>query len=222
MLIAVLGGTGNLGFALARRWALAGKSIVIGSRSAENAVKAADEMRAEVEALGKTADIRGDENGAATAAADIVVLTVPFASQRAVLEHVKAGLAGKVLIDTTVPLMPPKVMRVQLPAEGSAAALAASIVGEGVRVVSAFHNVPADVIRTDAVVECDVLVFGDEKAARQEAVDLAEAAGLTAYHAGALVNSASAEALTSVLIFLNKNYGGHGGIRLTGLGDTSA
>ncbi|MDB5451550.1 MAG: hypothetical protein JWO33_128 [Caulobacteraceae bacterium] len=222
MLIAVLGGTGNLGFALARRWALAGKSIVIGSRSAENAVKAADEMRAEVEAAGKTCDVRGDENAAATAAADIVVLTVPFASQRAVLEHVKGGLAGKVLIDTTVPLMPPKVMRVQLPEEGSAAALAAGIVGEGVRVVSAFHNVPAEILRTDATVECDVLVFGDDKAARQEAVDLAEAAGLAAFHAGALVNSASAEALTSVIIFLNKNYGGHGGIRLTGLGHTSA
>jgi NADPH-dependent F420 reductase len=218
MAIAVLGGTGNLGFALARRWASAGKSIVIGSRSAENAIKAAAEMRAEVIARGVTADIRGDENAAAAAAADIVVLTVPFASQRAVLEHVKPHLAGKVLIDTTVPLVPPKVMRAQMPPEGSAAMLAAGLVGENVRVVSAFHNVPADVIRGDAEVECDVLVFGDDRAARQDAVDLAEAAGLTAYHAGPLVNSMSAEALTSVLIFLNKNYGGHAGIRLTGLG----
>jgi NADPH-dependent F420 reductase len=135
-----------------------------------------------------------------------------------VLKHVKPHLAGKVLIDTTVPLVPPKVMRAQMPPEGSAAMLAAGLVGENVRVVSAFHNVPADVIRGDAEVECDVLVFGDDRAARQDAVDLAEAAGLTAYHAGPLVNSMSAEALTSVLIFLNKNYGGHAGIRLTGLG----
>jgi hypothetical protein len=217
LLIAVLGGTGNLGFALARRWALAGRSLVIGSRSAENAAAAAAEIAKDVVAAGKTADVRGDENAAATAAADIVVLTVPFASQRGVLEHVKTALAGKILIDTTVPLVPPKVMRVQLPAEGSAAQLAQSIVGEGVRVVSAFHNVPADEVRNDVEVDCDVLVFGDEKAAREEAVSLAKDAGLRGFHAGALANSASAEALTSVLIFLNKHYGGHAGIRLTGL-----
>ena len=217
MLIAVLGGTGNLGFALARRWALAGRAVVIGSRSAESAAKAADAIRQDAQALGKAVDVRGDENAAAAAAAGLVVLTVPFASQRGVLEHVKDALQGKILIDATVPLMPPKVMRVQLPAEGSAAALAAGIVGEGVRVVSAFHNVPADAIRTDAEVNCDVLVFGDEKAAREEAIALARDAGLRAFHAGALVNSASAEALTSVLIFLNKQYGGHAGVRLTGL-----
>ncbi len=213
MLIAVLGGTGNLGFALARRWALAGRRIVIGSRSADSAKAAAAEILKD--AAG--ADVTGDENAAASAAADLVVLTVPFASQRAVLEHVKGALVGKVLIDATVPLVPPKVMRVQLPAEGSAAMLGAAIVGESVRVVSAFHNVPAEVIRTDAEVDCDVLVFGDDKAAREEAVSLAKDAGLRAFHAGALANSASAEALTSVLIFLNKQYGGHAGIRLTGL-----
>jgi len=216
--LAVLGGTGALGYALARRWAKSGRSIIIGSREAGKAIAAADEMRAEL----PNVDVKGLENREAAAAADVVVLTVPFASQSAVLEHVKSALAGKVLIDTTVPLVPPKVARVQLPAEGCAAAIAANIVGEGVRVVSAFHNVPADSVRQDMEVECDVLVFGDDKAAREEAVKLAEAAGLRGYHAGALANSAAAEALTSVLIFLNKNYGGHGGIRLTGLGEAHA
>jgi NADPH-dependent F420 reductase len=217
--IAVLGGTGNLGYALARRWALAGHSIVIGSREAAKAQEAAAGLAAEVAGKG---EVSGDENLAAATAADIVVLTVPFASQRPVLEHVKVGLAGKILIDTTVPLVPPKVARVQLPAEGSAAQIAAGIVGEGVRVVSAFHNVPADAIRQDQDVDCDVLVFGDDKAARAEAVALADAAGLRGFHAGSLANSASAEALTSVLIFLNKAYGGHAGIRLTGLESSEA
>jgi NADPH-dependent F420 reductase len=212
--IAVLGGTGNLGFALARRWAKAGKEIVIGSREAGKAITAADEIRAEVG--GK---VEGKENREASAAADIVVLTVPFANQAAVLEHVKPALAGKLLVGTTVPLMPPKVARVQLPPEGSAAQIAAKIVGEGVQVVSAFHNVPADTLRTDEDLACDVLVFGDDKASRETVVQLAQVAGLKAFHAGALANSAAGEALTSVLIFLNKNYGGHGGIQLTGLGE---
>lgn len=215
--IAVLGGTGNLGFALARRWALAGRSVIIGSREAEKARRAAEEMRAET---GRA--VRGDENRAASQAADIVVLTVPFASQAPVLEHVAPALAGKILIDTTVPLTPPRVARVQLPPEGSAAQRAAGLAGEGVRVVSAFHNVPAEGLRRDGDVECDVLVFGDDRAAREEAVSLAAAAGLRGFHGGSLANSAAAEALTSVIIFLNKHYGGHGGIRLTGLGGGSA
>jgi NADPH-dependent F420 reductase len=206
MKVAVLGGTGNLGFALARRWAMAGHEVLIGSREAAKAIEAA----ARIGAVGL-------ENREAAQAADIVVLTVPFASQRAVLEHVAPALQGKVLIDTTVPLVPPRVARVQLPAEGSAAVLAAAIVGEGVRVVSAFHNVPADTIRRDGEVDCDVLVFGDDKDARAAAIALAQAAGLRAFHAGSLANSAAAEALTSVLIFLNRHYGGHAGIRLTGL-----
>jgi len=215
--IAVLGGTGNLGFALARRWALAGHHVIIGSRSAQNAIKAAAEIADEPRAAGRTVQVEGRENLAAAQACEVVALTVPFASQRDVLETVKAGLAGKLLIDATVPLLPPKVMRVQLPAEGAAALIAAGMVGEDVRVVSAFHNVAADALRADGEVDCDVLVFGDDKASRDQVIALAADAGLKAFHAGALANSAAAEALTSVLIFLNKQYGGHAGIRLTGL-----
>ncbi|MGE5502241.1 MAG: NADPH-dependent F420 reductase [Ignavibacteriales bacterium] len=211
--VAVLGGTGALGHALARRWAMAGRQVVIGSRDAARAVEAAAALSAETRAT-----VVGMANREAAQACDIAVLTVPFASQAAVLEDVRPALAGKVLIDTTVPLVPPRVARVQLPAEGSAAVRAASLLGEDVRVVSAFHNVPAESLAADGPLDCDVLVFGDDKAARADALGLAQAAGLRAFHAGSLANSAAAEALTSVLIFLNKHYGGHGGIRLTGLG----
>ena len=124
---------------------------------------------------------------------------------------------GKIVVDTTVPLVPPKVMRVQLPPEGSAALRAQQALGEGVRVVSAFHNVAAHKLATDEAVACDVLVFGDEKAAREEVLQVVEDCGLRGLHAGALANSAAAEALTSVLIFINKHYAADGaGLQITG------
>jgi NADPH-dependent F420 reductase len=156
-------------------------------------------------------------NVAAADAAELVILTVPFASQRTTLEDIRSSVSGKIVIDTTVPLMPPKVMRVQLPPEGSAAQRAQEILGESVRVVSAFHNVAAHKLITDAFVECDVLVFGDDKAAREVAVSIVDACGLRGLHGGVLANSAAAEAMTSVLIFLNKNYSVDGaGVRITG------
>lgn len=206
--IAVIGGTGNLGAAIARRLAKAGRQVVIGSRSAENARKAADEL-----GLG----ITGLQNAAAARAGDIVLVTVPFAAQEATLLDIRDHVSGKIVVDTTVPLVPPKVMRVQLPSEGSAAERARRIVGEDVQMVSAFHNVAAHKLATDENVACDVLVFGDDKAARSVVVELAEATGLRGLHGGALANSAAAEALTSVLIFMNKTYGVDGaGIQITG------
>ncbi|HQZ02014.1 MAG TPA: NADPH-dependent F420 reductase [Thauera sp.] len=215
--IAVIGGTGNLGAALARRWAKAGRKVVIGSRTADKAREAADRLGAE---LGR--EIGSASNLEAAQAADIVVVTVPFSSQQAVLEEIRPAVTGKVVIDTTVPLMPPKVARVQLPAEGSAAQRAQNLLGDGVRLVSAFHNVAAHKLATDQVVECDVLVFGDDKQARGVAVELADCAGLRGLHAGVLGNAAAAEALTSILIFLNKNYKVDGaGICITGKLDFS-
>ena len=215
--IAVVGGTGNLGAALARRWAKAGRDVIIGSRTADKAREAADRLGGE---LGR--NIRSAANLEAVQAADIVVVTVPFSSQQSVLEEIRPALAGKVVIDTTVPLMPPKVARVQLPAEGSAAQRAQNLLGDGVRLVSAFHNVAAHKLATDEVVECDVLVFGDDKQARAVAVELADCAGLRGIHAGVLGNAAAAEALTSILIFLNKNYKVDGaGIQITGKLDFS-
>lgn len=210
--IAVIGGTGQLGAAIARRLAKAGKSIIIGSRDPVKAETAARQLGAE---LGCEVAFGG--NVAAAGAADVVILTVPFASQRMTLEDIRSSVSGKIVIDTTVPLMPPKVMRVQLPPEGSAAQRAQEILGDEVRVVSAFHNVAAHKLMTDALVECDVLVFGDDKAAREVAVGLVDACGLRGLHGGVLANSAAAEAMTSVLIFLNKSYAVDGaGVRITG------
>jgi NADPH-dependent F420 reductase len=210
--IAVIGGTGQLGAAIARRLAKAGKSIIIGSRDPVKAEAAARQLGAE---LGCEVAFGG--NVAAADAAEVVILTVPFASQRTTLEDIRSSVSGKIVIDTTVPLMPPKVMRVQLPPEGSAAQRAQEILGESVRVVSAFHNVAAHKLMTDAFVECDVLVFGDDKAAREVAVSIVDACGLRGLHGGVLANSAAAEAMTSVLIFLNKNYSVDGaGVRITG------
>ncbi|MCE3284149.1 MAG: F420-dependent reductase, partial [Steroidobacteraceae bacterium] len=124
---------------------------------------------------------------------------------------------GKIVVDTTVPLVPPRVMRVQLPPEDSAAAIAQAVLGADVKVVSAFHNVAAHKLAADRPVECDVLVFGDDKGAREAVIGLVEQCGLRGLHAGALVNSTAAEALTSVLIFLNKTYAVDGaGVRITG------
>ena len=211
-LIGVIGGTGKLGAALARRWARSGLSVMIGSRDAARAKEAAGALAAEV---GRS--VASGSNLQAAQAAQLLVVTVPYAAQAATLVEIRAAAAGKVLIDTTVPLMPPKVMRVQLPAEGSAAQRAQQLLGADVSVVSAFHNVAAHKLATDEAVACDVLVFGDDPLARERGVQLARAAGLRGLHGGALANSAAAEALTSVLIFINKTYAVDGaGVAITG------
>lgn len=216
MVISVVGGTGALGGGLARRWARAGRAVVIGSRDPAKAAAAAAELRAAFPA----ANVQGMGNLEAARAGNVVVLTVPFAQQRATLEAIQPALAGKILVDTTVPLVPPKVARVQLPKEGSAAAIAQQVAGDGVSVVAAFHNVSADSLHTDEDLDCDVLVVGNKVESREVVVALARAAGLRAWHAGPLENAAAAEALTSVLIFMNKRYGGvHTGIRITGIPD---
>lgn len=206
--IAVIGGTGDLGSAIARRLAKAGRTVIVGSRAAETAVAAAERL-----GFGLT----GMSNEDAATAADIVIVTVPFPAQEATLASIASSVQGKIVVDTTVPLVPPKVMRVQLPVEGSAAVRAQGLLGEGVTVVSAFHNVAAHKLIKDEDVACDVLVFGDDKAARAQVVTLAKDCGLRGLHGGALVNSAAAEALTSILIFLNKTYAVDGaGIQISG------
>jgi len=210
--IALIGGTGALGAAIARRLAKAGESVILGSRDPAKAAAAASALQAET-----GQPVQGLGNAEAAAAASIIIVTVPFASQETTLAEIASGCRGKIVVDTTVPLMPPKVMRVQLPLEGSAAVRAQKLLGEGVTVVSAFHNVAAHKLATDAIVECDVLVFGDERAAREQVLRLVAQCGLRGLHGGALVNSAAAEALTSVLIFLNKTYAVDGaGVRITG------
>jgi NADPH-dependent F420 reductase len=150
--------------------------------------------------------------------ADIVVLTVPYSAHRETLESVKDSLKGKLLIDVTVPLVPPKVTKVQMPAEGSAAQQALAILGDDVQVAAAFQNISHEHLLTDEDVECDVLVTGSTKEARTETLTLVEAAGLTGWDAGPLENSVVVEGLTSVLININKQYGStHAGIKVTGV-----
>lgn len=215
--IAVLGGTGKEGSGLALRWAKAGHRVIIGSRDADKAGKAATEIRARH----GLANIEGASNANAAAAADIVVLTVPYSAQRATVLDVKDALKGKILVDATVPLVPPKVARVQLPPGGSAVAAIQELLGADVRVVAAFQNVSAELLADlDREVDCDVLVCGDDVKAREVVVELARDIGLNGIHAGAIVNAAAIEALTSVLIAINMRYKVHGaGIRITGLPD---
>lgn len=213
--VAILGGSGAEGGGLALRFAAAGYKVIIGSRDAAKAQEAATRIAQRV----PNASVHGADNQSAASAAEIVVLTVPFAAQRSTLESVKQQLHGKILVDVTVPLVPPKVSQVQLPPEHSAAQGAQKLLGEGVKVVSAFQNVSAHQLEhLGHSVDCDVLVCGDDKDAREAVVQLARAAGMVAWHGGVLANSVAAEALTSVLIFMNRRYKVPGtGIRITGL-----
>jgi len=213
--IAVLGGSGKEGSGLAFRWAHAGFPVIIGSRTAEKAEQAAREIN---ELLGRDG-ARGLDNPAAAAAASIVVLTVPFAAQRQTVEDVRHALAGKILVDVTVPLVPPKVSRVQLPGGRSAVEAMQDLLGDEVKVVSAFQNISAHHLKDlNHKFECEVLVCSNDRASADTVIGLASAIGLGAWYAGVLANSVVAEALTSVLIAINQRYKvPASGIRITGV-----
>ena len=215
MNIGVLGGTGKEGSGLAYRWALMGHDVVIGSRDVSKAEASAAELN---RLLGGKATVRGTSNLHA-AQAQLVVLTVPYAAQLATAGSVADRLAGKILIDVTVPLSPPNVDRVQLPNGESVVVALQRRLGAAVKVVSAFQNVSATHLKDAAhKIDCDVLVCGDDAGAREVVIGLAHDAGLRAWHAGGLANSVATEALTSVLIAINKRYKVAGsGIRITGL-----
>ena len=217
MKIAVLGGTGAEGGGLALRFAHAGHRVVIGSRDAGRAADAAARING---TLGCDA-VSGAGNDEAAANAELAVLTVPYAAQRATALAVAPALAGKILVDATVPLRPPDVARAQLPEGGSAVARLQADLGKEVCVVSAFQNVSAHRLsELDREVDCDVLVCADDESARETVVRLAASIGLRAWHAGPLDNSAVAEALTSALIAINRRYKSRAaGIRITGADD---
>jgi 8-hydroxy-5-deazaflavin:NADPH oxidoreductase len=201
--IAIVGGTGAEGSGLALRWANAGHRVIIGSRDPAKAQALADEFNAK---LG-TNMLSGATSDTAVEQAEIVVLTVPYASQLDMVRALKSKLQGKLLIDVTVPLVPPKVSQVQLPSAGSCVVAVQQELGEGVRVVSAFQNVSAHKLK-DLVyqIQCDVLVCSNDKVARQVVIELAKDAGLRGIDAGALANSTVAESLTSALIWINRTY----------------
>src|SRR5271166_1960789 len=201
--ICVVGGTGAEGSGLALRWAYAGHKVMIGSRNESKAKEIAHELNV---ILGADR-ISGMESRKGVAAADIVVLTVPFAAQMATVSGLQGELAGKILIDVTVPLVPPKVSRVQLPPTDSCVVAVQQMFGDEVRVVSAFQNVSAHKLRNiERDIDCDVFVASDDKEARAVGIALAEAAGLRGVDAGPLANSVVAESLTSVLISINRTY----------------
>jgi 8-hydroxy-5-deazaflavin:NADPH oxidoreductase len=213
--IAVLGGTGAEGSGIALRLARAGHRVIIGSRDAAKAERACTELSA----LAPGVTLAPASNQVAAAQAQVVFLTVPHAGQQKTVQEVRAQLAGKILVDATVPLVAPKVARVQLPEGGSAVAAVQRLLGDAVRVVSAFQNVSAQHLRDLAhVPDCDVLVCGDDPEARELVIGLAADMGLRAWHAGSIANSAATEALTSLLIAMNARYKVPGtGIRITGL-----
>jgi len=216
--VAILGGTGDLDKGLARRWAQAGYTVIIGSRTQEKAEAAAANLREVMAERGTDAiEVQAMDNLSAAKEASIVTLTVPFSHQTSTLNSVKDALQGKILIDVTVPLVPPRVARVQLPEQGSAGQIAQDLLGEEVRVVSAFQNVAAHHLQEGHSMDCDVLVCGNNKEARAEVIKLVEAAGLRGFHAGSINNAAAVEAMTSLQIFINKQYKIHSGIRITGL-----
>lgn len=208
--IAVIGGTGAEGRGLALRWAAAGHEVIIGSRDAEKARAAAAAMKT---------NVQGEANLAAAHRASLVVLAVPYAAQLATVREIRPALAGKILVDVTVPLVPPKVGTVQLPEGGSCVVRVQQELGSEVRVVSAFQNVSAHKLADlGQRIACDVLVCADQREARRTVMALCEDAGLRGIDAGPLANSAAAEALTSLLIWINRTYKiPDAGIAITGL-----
>lgn len=208
--IAILGGTGDLGTGLAIRLSKAGYPVIIGSRTVAKAEKA----KAELEKITLAGSVRAMVNEEAAETSDIAILTVPFAHQISTLEPLKAQLKGKILVDTTVPLRPPKVGTVKLPEGGSAVAAVQQCLGDKVQVVSAFQNIAAHLLQQNVDIGCDVLICGNSKQAREKVKQLAQAIGLTGWHAGPIANSAAAEALTSILIQINRQGQSHAGIKI--------
>jgi NADPH-dependent F420 reductase len=214
MRIGIVGGTGKQGRGLAVRWARAGHAIAIGSR---DAVKARGYI-AELAEQGHLGIDAGD-NAWAARQSDVVVLTVPYEAHRETLLAIKEAAAGKVLVDVTVPLKPPKVSRVYLPAGQAAALEAQALLGESTPVAAALHHVSATYLANPSQpLDCDVLVAADDARAKTTTLGLIRDLGLRAFDAGPLVNAIALESLTPVLIHLNRLYKSEGaGIVFTNL-----
>jgi hypothetical protein len=217
--IAILAGTGPAGTGLALRWARAGKTIIMGSRDAQRAQEAANKIKKQA---GDQARVAGMENSAACTAADILVLTVPFEGQTALLKQLKPAIRpGSILIDATVPLAASvggRASRMLGVWQGSAAQQAAELVPKGVNVAAAFHNISAELLNGDDALDCDVIVCSDDANAGQIARELAaKIPGVRAIDGGKLENARIIEQITALLIGLNIRHKGHAGIRITGL-----
>lgn len=217
MKIAILGGTGEQGPGLALRWALAGEEVVIGSRQKEKGERVAAELNAE---LGRDL-LRGTDNVAAAAAADVVFITVPYSAHVKTLETVREQVQGKIFVDVSVPLDPDNARRVVMPEAGSATEEAKQILGDGVQVVCALQNISAHLLRdVKAEIDCDVLLCGD-KDARPVVAALVRKLGINPIDVGPLAAASLIEPITALLIRLNiKNKVHSAGIRITGLSES--
>jgi NADPH-dependent F420 reductase len=213
--IAILGGTGDQGPGLALRWAIAGENVIIGSRNQEKAEKVAEELNTE---LGQQR-IRGLDNVRAAEEADISALTVPYSAHLATLESVKAQVQGKIFIDVSVPLDPENPRRMKMPAAGSATEEAQEFLGPGTRVVAAFQNVAAHLLRDPKhAIDCDILVCGNDAEARKTVMGLVAKMGLQGVDVGPAEAARVIESITSMMIRINiRNKVKGAGIRITGL-----
>lgn len=215
--IAIIGGTGKEGMGLAYRWARAGYQVCIGSRKLEKAQTAVEELVGMQKSDEKFL-LTGLSNDDAAKWADIAVLTVPYAYHEEMLIQLKPFLTGKVFVDVTVPLVPPKVSVIHVPEEGSVALKSQKILGDSVKVISAFQNISFELLLKDDPIECDVLLCGSDKETRELGMELVKDAGLDVWDAGPLENAIIAEGLTSILIRINKQYKTHSaGIQITGI-----
>jgi NADPH-dependent F420 reductase len=214
MRIGIVGGTGREGRGIALRWAAAGHEVTIGSREAARGDEKAKELSAQ-----HGVKLAGSDNASACQDAEVVLLSIPFGGHRESIEALRDALAGKIVIDLTVPLKPPAVRKVHLPETQAAALETQAILGEGTKVVGALHHISSEHLGDPKhVIDCDVLVCGDDPAARATVVKLVSDLGLRGIEGGPLQNAIALESLTPVLLFINKKYGAAGaGLRITGL-----
>ena len=228
-IIAIIGGTGDLGFGLALRWAKAGVPILIGSREAAKAVQAARKVAEKLQAImpgdrSAKLSVAGYENAQAAAQATVVVLAVPFPAQIGILKSIRNSLQDSILVDATVPLaatLGGKATQMVGVWQGSAAEQARGLVPARIPVLAAFHNLSAESLQDPAApLDCDILVCGDDEPAKQRLYPLVKLIdGLRPINAGPLEMARIVEPLTALLISLNQRYkAGHAGIRITGLG----
>lgn len=216
MRIAIIGGTGKEGKGLAYRWALAGHDVIIGSRIVEKAQLAADEVNLLLPSTARR--VGGLENIQAADWCEIITLTVPFSAHVTMLEYLKNAIKGKILIDVTVPIVPPKITIAHMPEAGSAGKEAQEVLGEETPVVIAFQNISYERLMKPGDIDCDVFVCGTSKDARDVVIGLVHDAGMVAWDAGPMGNAMVVEGLTSVLLYINKRYGSaEAGIRITGV-----
>lgn len=216
--VAIVGGTGALGAGLALRWGRYGHQVTIGSREPEKATACALQMSR----IWDLPNLAGASNKEAIVRSEIACITVPYSAHEDTLNQLKDVLAEKIVVDATVPLVPPKVSVVRIPSFGSLAAFTQKRLGEGVKVVSALHNVSAEILKDPtSEIDCDVMVFGNNSDACSQVIELIDHLGLRGVRAGPIENSVAAEAMTSILIGINRRYKAHGaGIRFTGISET--